>query len=90
MRATTYKGGQEKGDDIGGLINIKVWDAIGNSLGEVTDVQLIHKDTYSELHYKSNGEQKIIYTNDLLSLIQSSLYSFEAFTHWPKSYSAFY
>jgi ribosomal 30S subunit maturation factor RimM len=74
------------------LINMKVWEAIGNDLGEITDVNLIHKDGYSEIQYKSNGEQKVISMSNgfLKVLIQSFVYQFEEFTHWPKTYQASY
>jgi len=78
------------GQDLGGLININVWDAIGNDLGEITDVKLLYPDEfgYYALTYKSNGKDQIIQTtaSNIKQLIQSFIYTLEH-THYPKPYS---
>jgi hypothetical protein len=88
--ALTTKEGQGKGG--GKLININVWEAISNDMGEVTDVSLTHYEGYSTINYKSNGIDKKISIggNNIRPMIQSFLYYFEALTHAPKQYQAFY
>ena len=74
------------------LINLAVWEAIGNDLGEVTDVQLTHHEGYSTITYKSNGEDKRISIggNNLRPMLQAFIYYFEHFNYNTKQYQAFY
>lgn len=80
------------GGDTNELINLRVWDAIDKELGEITDVSLTHKEGYSVIYYKSNGEDKRIEIggNNIRPMIQAFAYYFEALTHAPKKYEAFY
>lgn len=60
------------------------WYSIEEELGEVTDFEIKHKSTGmfdTEVHYKSNGEPKIMYlTNHNMKLfIQSLLYCTKEF-----------
>lgn len=71
---------------------MKVWEVIDKELGEITDVQLVHKEGYSVIYYKSNGEDKRIEIagNDIRPMLVGFAYYFEALTHAPKKYEAFY
>ena len=73
------------------LINRKVWEAIDNDLGEVTDVTIQFPDEYGyyAIHYKSNGKPQLIQTtaSNIKQFIQSFLYTLE-FTHSQPAYTA--
>ena len=54
------------------LLNKELWYQIEENLGEVTDFKIKGND----IHYKSNGVQKIIYKNndDMKLFVQSFMY----------------
>lgn len=75
------------------LINERVWEAIREDLGNVTDVSLTHFDGYSSITFKSNGEEKKISiggNNILLMLV--SFYYYEEANRYDgiKQYQAYY
>lgn|GEM_PF-4852455 len=68
--ALTTNKGQEKGNELDTCCPffVELWNEIERDLGVVSDIKLVQKDDgifKCQLHYKSNGVDKVAYSSDV-------------------------